>query len=68
MKLLFLLSKFETAHIWTAFVDSIVKIGKAARTVFHPLSTCKEKLMNGFVELISGKSSMMDDFSEDSFR
>jgi hypothetical protein len=64
-KLLFLLKKFETSDIRLAFADAI---GKAAKMVFYPLPPRKEKLMNGFIELISGESSMMDDCSEDSFR
>lgn len=67
-KLLFLLSQFETSDIKLSFADAIGKIGKAAREVFYPLPPRKEKLMNGFIELISGESSMMDDCSEDSFR
>jgi hypothetical protein len=67
-KLLFLLSQFETSDIKLSFVDAIGKIGKAAETVFYPLPPRKEKLMNGFIELISGESLMMDDCSEDSFR
>jgi hypothetical protein len=67
-KLLFLLSNLETSNIRLAFTDAIGKVGKAARTVFYPLPPRKEKLMSGFIELISGESSMMDDCSEDSFR
>jgi hypothetical protein len=64
----FLLSKFKTSVIKTAFADTIGKVGKAARTVFYPHSPCKEKLIKGFLELISGKKSIMVDHSKDSFR
>ena len=64
----FLLSKFETSVIKTAFADAIGKVGKAARTVFYPLPPRKEKLIKGFLELISGKNSIMVDHSKDSFR
>jgi hypothetical protein len=64
----FLLSKFETSVIKTAFAYAIGKVGKAARTVFYPLPPRKEKLIKGFLELISGKNSIMVDHSKDSFR
>jgi hypothetical protein len=64
----FLLSKFETTVIKTAFTDAVGKVGKAARTVFYPLPPRKEKLIKGFLELISGKNSIMVDHSKDSFR
>jgi hypothetical protein len=63
-----LLSKFETSVIKTAFTDAIGKVGKAARTVFYPLPPPKEKLIKGFLELISGKNSIMVDHLKDSFR
>ncbi len=59
-KLSFLLSKFETSDIKT--------VGKPAKTVFYPLPLCKEKLVKGFVELISSKKSIMVDHLKDSFR
>jgi hypothetical protein len=64
----FLLSKFETSVIKTAFADTIGKVGKAARTVFYPLQPHKENLIKGLLELISGKNSIMVDHSKDSFR
>jgi hypothetical protein len=64
----FLLSKLETSVIKTVFADAIGKVGKAARTVFYPLPPRKEKLIKGFLELISGKNSIMVDHSKDSFR
>ncbi len=67
-KLSFLLSKFETSDIKTAFADAIGRVGKPAKTVFYPLPLRKEKLVKGFLELISGKNSIMVDHSKDSFR
>jgi hypothetical protein len=64
----FLLSKFEMSIIKTAFADAIGKVDKAAITVFYPLPPCKEKLIKGFLELISGKNSIMVDHLKDSFR
>jgi hypothetical protein len=64
----FLLSKFETSVIKTAFADAIDKVGKAARMVFCPLPPRKEKLIKGFLELISSENSIMVDHSKDSFR
>jgi hypothetical protein len=64
----FLLSKFETSIIKTAFADAIGKVGKAARTVFYPLPPRKEKLIKGLLELISGKNSIMVNHSKDFFR
>jgi hypothetical protein len=49
-------------------LESTGKIGKAARKEFYPLPPRKEKLMNGFIKLISGEILMKDDCSEDSFR
>ena len=67
-KLSFLLSKFEMSDIKTACTDAIGRIGKPAKTVFYPLPLCKEKLVKSFLELISGKDSIMVDHSKDSFR
>jgi len=67
-KIFFLLANFDTCDIKLAFADAIGKIGQAARAVFYPLPPRKEKLMNGFVELILGASSLMYDCHEDSFR
>jgi len=67
-KLSFLLSKFETSDIKTAFADAIGRVGKPAKTVFYPLPLRKEKLVKGFLELISGENSIMVDHSKDSFR
>jgi hypothetical protein len=64
----FLLSKFKMSIIKTAFADAIGKVGKAARTVFYPLPPHKEKLIKDFLELISGKNSIMVDHAKDSFR
>jgi hypothetical protein len=64
----FLLSKFETSVIKTAFADAISKVGKAARMDFYPLSPCKEKLIKGIRESISGKNSIKVDHLKDSFR
>ncbi len=67
-KLSFLLSKFETSDIKTAFADAIGRVGKPAKRVFYPLPFRKEKLVKGFLELISSKNSIMFDHSKDSFR
>lgn len=67
-KLSFLLSKFETSDIKTACANAIGRVGKPAKTVCYPLPLCKEKLVKSFLELISGKSSIMADHSKDSFR
>jgi hypothetical protein len=67
-QLTFLLGKFETSEIKTAFTDAIGKVGKPARTAFYPLPLHKDKLIRSFLEIIyDGKSIMVDD-SKDSFR
>ncbi len=60
-QLTFLLGKFETSEIKTAFADAIGKVGKPARTAFYPLPLCKDKLIRSFLESIyDGKSIMVD--------
>ncbi len=67
-QLTFLLGKFETSEIKTAFADAICKVGKPARTAFYPLPLHKDKLSRSFLELIyNGKSFMVDNL-KDSFR
>jgi hypothetical protein len=67
-QLMFLLSKFETSKIRTAFADAIGKVSNAARKVFYPLPICKEKLIRSFFELIYDGKSIMVDNLKDSFR
>jgi hypothetical protein len=63
----FLLNKYQTSDIKTAFADAIGKVGTAARIFFYPLPHRKDKLICSFLELIySGKSIMIDN-SKDSF-
>ncbi len=67
-QLTFLLNKYQTFEIKTAFADALGKVGNAARKYFYPLPHRKDKLIGGFLELIyNGKSLMIDD-SRDSFR
>ncbi len=66
-QLTFLLGKFETSKIRTAFADAIGKVGKAAKKVFYPLPPCKDKLIRSFLELIYDRKSIMVDNSKDSF-
>ena len=66
-QLIFLLSKFGTSKINTAFTDAIGKVGKLAKMVFYPLPLCKEKIIKGFLELIYDGKSIMVDNSNDSF-
>lgn len=67
-QLTFLLSKFETSDIKTAFADTIGKVGKPARSAFYPLPLRKDKVIRGFLELIyDGRSIIVDD-SKDAFR
>ena len=67
-QLIFLLNKYQTYKIKTAFADALGKVDDAARKYFYPLPHCKDKLIGGFLELIyNGKSLMIDD-SKDSFR
>ncbi len=67
-QLTFLLGKYQTSEIKTAFADAIGKVGTAARKAFYPLPLCKEKLMSGFLELIYDGKSIMVDNSKDSFQ
>jgi hypothetical protein len=66
-QLTFLLGKYQTSEIKTAFADAIGKVGTAARKAFYPLSLYKEKLMSSFLELIYNGKSIMVDNSKDSF-
>ncbi len=67
-QLTFLLGKFETSEIKTAFADTIGKVCKPARTTFYPLPLCKDKLIRSFLELIYDGKSIMVDNLKDSFR
>ncbi len=67
-QLTFLLGKFETSVIKTAFADAIGKVDKPARTAFYPLPFRKDKLIRSFPELIYDEKSIMVDNSKDSFR
>jgi hypothetical protein len=67
-QLTFLLGKYQTSVIKTAFVDAIGKVGTAARKAFYQLPLCKEKLISSFLELIYDGKSIMVDISKDSFR
>ncbi len=60
-QLTFLLGKYQTFKIKTAFADAIGKVSTAAKKAFYPLPLCKEKLISSFLELIYvGKSIMVD--------
>jgi hypothetical protein len=67
-QLTFLLDKYQTSKIKTAFADAIGKVGTAARKAFYPLPHCKDKLIHSFLELIYDGKSIMIDNSKDSFR
>jgi hypothetical protein len=67
-QLTFLLGKYQTSEIKTAFADAIGKVGTAKRKAFYPLPHCKEKLISSFLELIHNGKSIMLDNSKDSFR
>jgi hypothetical protein len=67
-QLTFLLGKFETSEIKTAFADAIGKVGKPERTAFYPLPFRKDKLIRSFLELIYDGKSIMVDNLKDSFR
>ncbi len=62
----FLLGKYQTLEIKTAFADAIGKVGTAARKAFYPLPLCKEKLISSSLEVIY--NGIMVDNSKDSFR
>ena len=67
-QLTFLLSKFETIDLKTAFAYTIGKVGPPARSAFYPLPFRKDKVIRGFLELIyDGRSIIVDD-SKDAFR
>ena len=64
----FLLSKFETSDIKTAFADTVGKLGKPARDAFYPLPLRRDKVIRNFLLLIyDGRSIIVDD-SKDGFR
>jgi hypothetical protein len=63
----FLLGKYQTSKIKTAFADAIGKVGTAARQAYYPLPLRKEKLMISFFDLIYNGKSVMVDNSKDSF-
>jgi hypothetical protein len=67
-QLIFLLSKYQTSDIKTAFADVIGIVGTATRKDFYPLPLHREKLISSFLEWIyDGKSIMVDD-SKDLFQ
>jgi hypothetical protein len=67
-QLTFLLDKYQTSEIKTAFADAIGKVGTATRKAFFPLPHHKDKLICSFLELIYNRKSIMIDNSKDSFR
>jgi hypothetical protein len=67
-QLTFVLDKYQTSEVKTAFADAIGKVGTATRKAFYPLSHRKDKLIHSFLELIFDGNSMMIDNSKDSFR
>jgi hypothetical protein len=67
-QLTFLLGKFKTSEIKTAFADAIGKVGKPARMAFYPLPFRKDKLIRSFLELIYNGKSIMVENLKDSFR
>ncbi len=64
----FLLNKYQTSDINTAFADAIDKVNTGARKFFYPLPHCKDKLILSFLELIYDGKSIMIDISKDSFQ
>jgi hypothetical protein len=66
-QLTFLLDKYQTPKIKTAFADAIGKVGTAARKAFYPLPHSKDKLICSFLELIYDGKSIMIDNSNNSF-
>jgi hypothetical protein len=67
-QLTFLLGKYLTSEIKTAFGDAIGKVGIATRKAFYSLPFHKEKLISSFLELIYDGKFIMVDNSKDSFR
>ena len=67
-QLTFLLSKYQTSDIKTAFADVIGMVGTAAGQVFYQLPLCREKFISSFLELIYDGKSIMVDNSKDLFR
>ena len=67
-QLTFLLSKFETPDIKTAFADTIGKVGTPARVAFYPLPLRRDKVVRNFLELIYDGRSIIVDNSKDAFR
>jgi hypothetical protein len=67
-QLTFLLSKFETTDLKTAFADTIGKVGTPARSAFYPLPLRKDKVIRSFLELIFDGRSIIFNKSKDAFR
>jgi len=67
-QLTFLLSKFETTDLKTAFADTIGKVGTPARSAFYPLPRHKDKVIRSFLELIFDGRSIIFNESKDAFR
>jgi len=67
-QLTFLLNKFETSDLKTAFADTIGKVGTPARTAFYPLPVRKDKVIRSFLELIYDGRSVIISESKDAFR
>jgi hypothetical protein len=63
----FLLNKFETSDLKTAFADTIGKVGTPARTAFYPLPVRKDKVIRSFLELIYDGKSIIISESKDAF-
>ncbi len=66
-QLTFLLNKFETIDLKTAFADTIGKVGTQARSAFYPLPFHKDKVIRSFLELIYDGRSIIIDESKDTF-
>jgi hypothetical protein len=67
-QLTFLLGKYQTSDIKTAFADANGEVSTATRNIFYPLPLCKEKLISSFLDLIYDEKSIMVDNLKDSFR
>jgi hypothetical protein len=67
-QILFLLRKFNTSAITSAFYMLIGKVGGAAHTAFFPLPSKKEELIQRFLCLIYDTKSMMIYTEEECYR
>ena len=64
----FLLSKFETVDLKTAFAYTIGKVRTPAKIAFYPLPLRKDKVIRSFLKLIYNGRSIIVDNSKDAFR